>query len=112
MNENLECFFIRTIKPKEFIHRGTRYNLENVDFDMIINGFSVVIDRKNENIIRVKVDGMHPNVNPFTHELCLPEGLYGKKFDDSSLETIIDALSVYNLDNCYFTVWDKIKPFA
>jgi hypothetical protein len=94
------------IKPGRMKFRGDFYTLLDCSDRFIIKGYRV--RERQGKIFSVWVRGHHPNANPKTKELCLPDNLRTLPFNEVSKKMIENQIYTYNLDDCYFTPWDEI----
>jgi len=95
------------IVPKRLIFRNELYRILDYPNKYLTTGYRVVlVDGK---IDEIEIDNLHPNANPRTGELCIPNSLRDFSLNDESKKMIYNILSCFNLDNCYFTPWDEIQ---
>ena len=98
MNKIIEV--TENITPRLMIDEGQYYDIVSIDPKYIIKKHKIVV--KNGLIEKVYIDGIHPNANRDTNELCLPDEIKGTPYDEMCGICIKFQLSQYNLDHCYF----------
>lgn len=97
----------KVILPEKLIFKREVYRILNIPKKFMIDEFIIKsLDGKIENII---VPTPHPNVNPKTKKLCIPNSMRSLEVTNNTIEMIENILSCFNLDNCYFTPWDEIE---
>lgn len=98
---------ISYIIPKKIIFKNKLYEILELPFKYIIKGYTIKLC--NNNIESVLLDVPHPNVDPQTGELCIPNILRKHKITKESKAMIYSILYCFNLDDCYFTPWHEIR---
>jgi len=94
------------IRPKKIIFKNQLYEILQLPFKYNIKGYTIKLcDNKIESVL---IDSPHPNVEPQTGELCIPNILRKHKITKESKSMIYSILYCFNLDDCYFTPWHEI----
>jgi hypothetical protein len=93
--------------PYKLVHRNQIYEIVKLHDKFIVKGF--IIKTVNDKIDMVIINNPHPNANPRTGELCIPNQLRRLKITKNTLNMIRTMLCCFNLDDCYFTPWDEIE---
>lgn len=94
------------IKPKRMIFKNQLYIIDEIDSKYNIRGYTI---KTYDNIInQIILNVKHPNANPNTGELCIPEFLKKHIITKKSLTMIKGILYCFNLDDCYFTPWNEM----
>ncbi len=94
------------ITPKKIIFKNQLYEILELPFKYNIRGYTIKLC--NDKIEAILLDTPHPNVNPQTGELCIPNILRTHKITKESKAMIYSILFCFNLDDCYFTPWNEI----
>jgi len=97
---------ISYIVPKKIIFKEQLYEILELPFKYNIKGYTIKLC--NDKIESILLDSPHPNVNPETRELCIPDSLRNHKITKESKSMIYSILYCFNLDDCYFTPWHEI----
>lgn len=98
MNKIIEV--TENITPRLMIDEGQYYDIVSIHPKYVVKKHKVIV--KNGLIEKVYIDGIHPNANRDTNELCLPDEIKGTPYDEMGAICIKFLLSQYNLDDCYF----------
>jgi actin-related protein len=100
----------KKIKPGRMKYKNEYYKIIELDEFMIIDGY--IVETLFDKIHEVKLLGNHPNADPRTRELCLPENLQNLPLNETTKKMIENVIYTFNLDACYFTPWHEIKEYA
>jgi len=93
------------IIPKIMNYKNKIYDILTVDDSLIINRYDICLKRFK--VVSIILYNNHPNCNPNTNEFCLP--IYMKNQKIESIKNAIPLiLSIYNIDNCYYSPWGLI----
>lgn len=111
MNSNPEVLKIvpsQIIKPNRLILNKVLYPIEKIlnPKCLITQYFVELIDNKLQKVILKNI--IHPNCDPSNNNYCLPEQFKGSQFGPNLILFIEHILSCYNLDSCYFNIWNDI----
>jgi hypothetical protein len=97
----------KVIVPEKLIYKREAYRILDIPKKFMINEF--IIKTLDGEIDNVFVQTPHPNVNPKSKKLCLPNTMRSLKVTKNTIKMIENILTCFNLDNCYFTPWDEIQ---
>jgi len=98
---------LKIIIPSKVKYQNEIYEIRFLAKELYIKGYEVsTIDNL---IYSIKVNGTHPNANPQTNNFCFPKELASMNFNNKSKIIIENQINIFNLDDCYFRPWDKIK---
>ena len=100
-NVNQYIFFKKDIIPTCMVHNSKVYNIIWSHESLITKEFCICIT--NNYVTKVYVKGGHPNMNPNTGMLCLPDYRYKIKFNYDYFYSLIEIMSTFYLDNSYRT---------
>jgi len=93
-----------SIKPSRIIYQNKMYNIISIDSNHVINKYIIHLNKNK--IDNVSIDADHPNSDPRTDIFCLPNEFYKHSISEKLIENIEVLMATYNLDNCYFMVWN------
>lgn len=99
----------KTIVPSIIFQDKKVYSIKSVPDNFVIKKFTIIVDSSNKILEVLLHDSKHPNCNPETGVFCLPKPIRNSFLDEQALEFLEYSLSIYNLDNCYFSVWRYLK---
>lgn len=87
------------IIPTKMIYKSEVYKITWIHDSLIIKNICICL--KNNFVIKVYINGKHPNVDPVTNILCLPTYKYTVKFDYNYFQSLLNILSTFYLDRAY-----------
>lgn len=105
--ESTEILIKTTVKPKRMIYHGEPYKINSADDMFTITKYKIYVTKNK--VYRLEINAKHPNYDDNSRKFCLPSCIKEKDISDKLIQLIEDVLSTFNLDNCYYSVWGKIK---
>ena len=98
-NVNQYILFKKDIIPTCMVYDSKVYNIVWADDSLITKEFCICIT--NNYVTQVYIIGGHPNSNPDTGILCLPDYRYTTKFNYDYFYSLIEIMSTFYLDHAY-----------
>ena len=105
--ESTEILVETIVRPRRMIYRWRQYKINSADDMFTISKYKIYVTRNK--VCKVSIDAKHPNYDDNKDEFCLPSCIKGRIINDNLIQLIEDILETFNLDNCYYNVWGKIK---
>ena len=95
-----EIVIRKTIVPTRAFYKRKLHKLINIKSECVVKSYKVVT--QDNKILKIILESYHPNVDPTTHEFCLPKTLLNSEFDQKAKKEIEFMIRNYNLDDCYY----------
>ena len=98
----------KKIIPKWLIYRSEAYEIAKIDKSFHVDGFTLHLD-ENRNLLKVVIGGKHPNADPESKELDLPNCLLKTHLAENTIDKITRFIEIYNLNDAYFVPVEKFS---
>lgn len=103
----MEVIITRKIVPSTLIFKKQCKKIIEYDDKFVIKEYRLHFS-KDDKLKKVTIRrGFHPNCDPQSGELCLPQTLQMKEADLSIIPHIETLLGTFNLDDCYYQPWSE-----
>lgn len=106
MNSNI---IEKRIVPNKLICNNSLYDI-SLNSDKYIIEKIVIFTNKSNKIEKVFImDGIHPNCDPKSRELCIPDSIKEMKFNENTIEIIENTIKIFNFDSAFFQPWNDFN---
>lgn len=101
--------FERKIIPKKLICNTSIYKIIITKPTFIIRNFDIYVN-KDEKIEKIIItNGKHPNCNPETKIMCLPDYIKDLEMNNQTLNMIICMIEIFNFNSAYYQPWSVFE---